>query len=351
MALTQVTTGMVADAAITPAKMQSGGAEFGMISRIINGKMEIAQRGTSFTNPNNIYTLDRWNITNDTTGMVASQSSNAPNGYLNSLLWTNGSGSTPGVSNTNTLAQGIEGFNTTDLAFGTASAQPITLVFWVKSSIAGQRSVSINNASAAPYVSFTRRYIANYTINSANTWEKKIINIPGDTGGSWMVGTNGCAMAIMFDAHSGSNYNGTAGAWGTSQAWRTSSDVDFHSTTGATLQWTGVDLYKGTFTDAIPQAWRTINQEITFCKRYYEVQNGYGCSTSNMYASWRYFNGFTWSVEKRVNPSIQLTILDAYPNNPYSITNGSVDKYQWAFVDQNANNTLMRAEARGNAEF
>ena len=237
------------------------------------------------------------------------------------MLWTNGTGSTPGVGNACTLGQGIEGFNTTDLAFGTASAQAVSLIFWVKSSIAGQRSVTLNNASTSPFTTFTRSYIANYTINSANTWEQKVINIPGDTAGSWMVGTNGCAMAVLFDAHSGTNYNGTAGVWGSTQVWRTSGDANFHGTTSATMQWTGVELRKGTYTAAPSIDYRPYTTEQQLCYRYYFQDSGGGGSVGYMYhASTGDPNVhciYSYKVTMRAIPTITITVSNTTAGTQY----------------------------------
>lgn len=75
-------------------------------NRIINGAMEIAQRGTTFTNqstnssPNGPYTLDRWknNRNGDVPGLTVTQSTDAPEGFINSMRIQRASGNTSNAS-------------------------------------------------------------------------------------------------------------------------------------------------------------------------------------------------------------------------------------------------------------
>ena len=80
MALTQVNLGMVDTAA-------AGG--LGMRNRIINGAMEINQRGSGVVTANASFPVDRMRISNtNVTKYQVEQSSVAPSGFRNSLLAT-----------------------------------------------------------------------------------------------------------------------------------------------------------------------------------------------------------------------------------------------------------------------
>ena len=179
-------------------------------NRIINGAMEIDQRnaGASMV-PVDAYTLDRWEVREDTDGAVTIQQiSDAPTGFKNSARITV---TTADSSLTTTqrlfFRQVIEGNNIADLAWGTASAKTITLSFWVKSSVTGTFSGALGNSGNA------RNYVFTYTINAANTWEYKTITIAGDTSGTWLTDT-GAGVSVFFTLGSGPDYTtSSANSW------------------------------------------------------------------------------------------------------------------------------------------
>jgi hypothetical protein len=188
----------------------------GFRNRIINGAMVIDQRnaGASVTLDNTgwKFAVDRFGAYEDTDGvMTAEQVEDAPTGFYNSLKFTTTTAdSSLAATQRVNVRQCIEGYNTADLAFGTAGASTITVSFWVKSSLTGTfGAVLINNNS-------TRTYPFSYTINSANTWEQKTITVSGDQSGTWLT-TNGIGMQVMFSLGVGSTYRGTAGSWVSSE--------------------------------------------------------------------------------------------------------------------------------------
>ena len=155
-----------------------------MKNRIINGAMLISQRGTSFASSsvtNGDYQLDRWSTwcNNGSANATVAQSSTAPAGFANSLLFTNVTAVTVGSADRAQLIQPIEGFNFYDLGFGTANAKTVTLSFWVNCSLTGQFGGSLQNYAG------NRSYPFAYTITAANTWQQVSITIAGDTSGTW----------------------------------------------------------------------------------------------------------------------------------------------------------------------
>jgi hypothetical protein len=236
-------------------------------NRIINGDMRIDQRNAgasvSVTNGTVTYITDRWNVYEDTSGSISSQrSTTAPDGYSNSILISVvGSGSATAAQACR-LQQRIEGFNFSDLAFGTSSAQSVSISFWVRSSLTGTYSVSIRNGTVA------RSYVATYTISSANTWERKTVTITGDTSGTWIT-DNGVGAIIDFDLGSGSNSNTTAGAWVGSNRANTSAQANWIGTASSTFYITGVQLEQGSTATEFER--RPIGTELALCQRYYEV--------------------------------------------------------------------------------
>lgn len=252
---------------------------FGFRNRIINGDMKIDQRnaGSSInsTAGSTVRPVDRFFVDNFGSGTVACvRSTTAPPGFSNSLSLTVSSPDTPASGDYLLLSQMIEGFNAADLNWGTANAKPITLSFWIRSSVTGVYGAGIRGAS--PFQS----YPFSYTISSANTWEYKTVTIPGPTSGTFDT-TNGAAFQVMFDLGSGTDFSGTANTWQSGSDWRVSGTLSWVSNSGATLFITGIQIESGsTNTDFDLRPYGT---ELTLCQRYLETsyEPGFGVGTTN----------------------------------------------------------------------
>ena len=245
----------------------------GFKNRIINGAMVFDQRnaGAAIASPSDNYTTDRF-YSRQVGGGVASaqQSSTAPTGFTNSLLFTVTTADTSIVTTDRYyVAQFIEGYNIADLAFGTASASSITLSFWVRSSLTGTFGGAIRNSPA------TRSYPFTYTINAANTFEQKTITIAGDTSGTWAT-TNATGMQVVFSLGMGPDYLATAGAWTGGDYLSATGATNVIATNGATFYITGVQLEKGSSATSFDV--RSFSSELQLCQRYFfrnTAEHGY----------------------------------------------------------------------------
>jgi hypothetical protein len=251
-------------------------------NRIINGDMRISQRnGTSSVTPvDGQYTLDRWvTVVTQTSKLSIQQNAGSvtpPTGFTNYLGVTSLSAYSITASDFFTVRQYIEGFNTADLAYGTANAQTVTLSFWVRSSLTGTFGGVIFNSAT------NRTYVFSYTISAANTWEQKTITITGDTTGTWLT-NNGIGLAVDFTLASGSNFTRSAGSWSTS-GFAVTGTTSVVGTNGATFYITGVQLEVGT--SATPFERRLYNQELANCQRYYYRIKASGTNYSMFGPSW-----------------------------------------------------------------
>jgi len=264
----------ITTAATLPAATTIGGINYTpytMKNRIINGDMVISQRyGTSSVTPaNDSYTLDRWKCYQTTASKYSVQqnagSVTPPAGYINYLGITSLSAYSVLSSDYYTLQQVIEGFNCSDLAWGTANAKTITISFWVRSSLTGTFGGAIFNDAG------NRSYPFTYTISSANTWEYETITIPGDTSGTWLT-NNGKGIQLAFSLGAGSTNSGTAGAWaGTFYASATGA-TSVVGTNGATFYVTGVQLEVGSY--ATSYEWLPYGTELALCQRYLPAFGG-----------------------------------------------------------------------------
>jgi hypothetical protein len=298
---------------------------FGFKNRIINGAMVIDQRnaGASVTigsAGNLVYTLDRWAAYCDQNSKFSVQqnagSVTPPVGFSNYLGVTSLSAYSVGSSETFGIQQSIEGFNTADLNWGTASANTIAVSFWVRSSLTGTFGGALRNSAN------TRSYPFSYTINSANTWEQKSITIVGDTTGTWLT-NNGASVKIWFSLGTGSTYSGTAGSWAGSNLLSTTGATSVVGTNGATFYITGVQLEKGSTATSFD--YRPYGTELALCQRYAQKITS---DATAVYA--RYGSGFCYAtttiattipfkVSMRATPS--LTTTGTATN--YAIYNGA----------------------------
>ena len=241
---------------------------FGLKNRIINGDMVIDQRNAgaavSLSNTS-AYTIDRFIAYNVSDGVISvQQTSIAPTGFINSMRTTvTTADASVSAGQYSFFRQNIEGFNVADLGWGTASAQTVTLSFWVRSSVTGTFGGSIQNSAE------DRAYAFTYTINSANTWEKETITIPGDTTGTWLT-TNGVGLRLNFSLGVGSTFSSTANTWVAQTSFNATGSVALLNTLNATFFITGVQLERNT--TATPFEWLPISTELMLCQRYYYKQ-------------------------------------------------------------------------------
>lgn len=291
------------------------GNSLGFRNRIINGDMRIDQRnaGASVAFTNNVYTLDRW-VSVKSSSAVGTVQQNAgavtpPAGFTNYLGVTCTTGATPASGDYNMLWHKFEGFNTADLAWGTASAQPITVSFWVRSSLTGTFAGAVFNSTT-----YANGYLFNFNIPAANTWTFCTVSIPGPTSGTWQTG-NANSITLSFDLGTGSGSFGTAGSWG-AVGYTTSGATRVMATTGATFYITGVQLEAGSV--ATPFERRPYGTELALCQRYYTNSFPAGTAPADSAASGveTIFNAYStaegWSsfvsfpVQMRATPTMVL---------------------------------------------
>jgi hypothetical protein len=286
-------------------------------NRIINGAMVIDQRATPVTTSG--YTVDRfyYNTNVASKGTAAQSTSVYPTGYKASLGFTSSSAYTISSGDYFGFQQPIEGLNVVDLAWGTASAISVTISFWVYSSLTGTFGGSLRNSAA------NRSYVFSYTINNANTWEQKTVNIIGDTSGTWLT-TNGVGIFVNFSIGQGSTNSGIAGSWSGSNYTGPTGQTSVVGTNGATFYITGIQLEVGS--QATSFDYRDYGRELMLCQRYFVnyagtniAMNPSGSNGNNANSAW------IFGVPMRSAPtSSNITgIIQSYTTN-YTLTSVSL---------------------------
>lgn len=296
-----------------------GGGSFGAKNKIINGRMEVAQRGASFVAvAGGAYTLDRWRydksastavhtVSQDSTDVpTAVQAGTLFNYSLRLNLTTADTAIAAGdfVG----LTQLIEGYNYASIAQNT-----FTLSFWVKATLAGIYCVAFRNSGG------DRSYIAEYTINATNTWERKTISVSASpSAGTWDY-TTGVGLRLNFTLAAGATFQTTAGTWNVGNFFATANQVNGVNTGATDFRVTGVQIEAGV--TATPFENKVFSSEVSLCQRYYEksfslattpVQNAgvgtgeYGYTASLAGALTERAPSVPFKVTKRATPTVTL---------------------------------------------
>lgn len=351
------------------------GGGFAFRNRIINGGMVIDQRnaGASVSTPSltySVYTLDRWAYEFSQAAKATIQqnagSVTPPTGFSNYLGITSTSAYSVTSGDYFGVAQRVEGFNISDLGWGTANAQTITLSFWVRSSLTGTFGGSLRNSGNG------RSYPFTYTISSANTWTQISITIAGDTSGTWLT-NNGTGITLNFGLGVGTTASGTAGAWASANYNSATGATSVVGTNAATWYITGVQLEKGSTATSFD--YRPIGTEIALCQRYYCKTFEIGTAPGNNITSTGSLKGATrhgsstepsanWKfpVSMRASPTVTLYNTGSGTAGQWSAdgtsTSSANARSQWIGTEGcamdntgNAFNNISNIQASASAEL
>ena len=274
---------------------------------IINGAMNVAQRGTSFTATNQLG-LDRWFLRENTDGALTfSQDSTSPDGFSKSLkVNVDTADSSIGSSQFAYLAQRIEGFNIDNFAFGSSAAKTIVLSFYVRCSVTGKFGGAVTNGG-----NNDRSFAFTYDVNSANTWERKSVTIVGDTTGTWNI-DNSQEMAVFWSLGAGSGVKKAEGSWDATASVQSASEAGVELIGNASATWfiTGVQLEVGQNPTSFEH--EPVERTLAKCQRYYEIL-GAVASTNSMtgtvtvgqdFANRKTIGPYFYKTEKRAAPTI-----------------------------------------------
>jgi hypothetical protein len=284
---------------------------------LINSAMRVAQRGTSSTAAS-YKTVDRFfyssaNLDNHAFTQTQQAVTDLA-GFTNSWrITTTTAESAIAADELVYVAQKIEAQNLQKLAYGTSSAKRVTLSFYVKSSVTGTFSTNLYQTDDSRIVN------SEYTISSANTWERKEITYPADQTGV-IDNNNGTGLYVTWILASGSNWKGNAAT-----AWEVYSTNNWSgagtytdaviTTINSTWEITGVQLEIGDV--ATPFEHEDIGTTLAKCKRYFEnVEFDNYVIFGNSYTTTQFvLPQIIWKVEKRTAPTLTFPTIGTSSGN------------------------------------
>jgi hypothetical protein len=210
----------------------------------------------------------------------------------------------PAAADVVNVNQSLEGLDVQRIAKGTASAQQLTLSFWVKSNVTGTYVFNLRD------IDNTRQVSSAYTIGASATWEKKTVTLPADATG---VLDNDNAASITLQFWLGAGSDRTSGTLRTAWASQTAADLAVGQTNLAAAtdnywQVTGVQLEVGPV--ATPFEFKSFGQELRECQRYFwRMVNGTNqpMGVGAYYSSAAVFDHVVLPVQMRIAPSLVAT--------------------------------------------
>jgi hypothetical protein len=229
---------------------------------IINGNFDFYQRGNLFVSAaNGIYTADRFKYEKSGT-MVHDIAADSDVPDVFSTLALNVDCTTADASiaagDFTVITYKVEGHDIQPLA-----GKTMTLSFYVKDTKTGIHCVAFKNGNQ------DRTYIAEYTIDVADTWEKKTITLDHNIAGTWDY-TDGVGMDIMFILTAGSTFHTTPNTWQSGNFLSTSNQVNSCDSASNNFKLSQVQLVEGKESLPFKLAGKTIGGELSLCQRYYE---------------------------------------------------------------------------------
>lgn len=340
LAADAVTNAKIADEAIQTENIKDEYTEIqgGSFDRnlLMNGDMSINQRKSgatgSYADPTDgNFGLDRWKMWNNNDGAATfSQETTVPSGtrfeYSQKIEVTTADTSIA-AGQYLALAQYVEGLRHKRMGFGASGAKTSYISFWVRSSLTGTYCYSIRNNTP------NRSFVKEFTIDTADTWEKKTFSIAGDTGGTWQTtrATTGAIHQISLTM--GSTFQGTADSWQGSNVVGTSNQVNLMASTHD-FYITGWQVED---TEHTPFQFLSYHDNLRNCQRFYlksypfdnepgvaaNAARGQTRVHSDQASTGRYPWSEKWPVEMASNPTVTL-----YPGRTgVSATAGNVTAY------------------------
>ena len=252
----------------------NGGQIGGRRNIIINGAMNVAQRGTSVTSSSGVGSVDRVQFSYGNIAAhipqsqvnVSSGTTPYTNGFRKAFKVTNGSQGSAGSDDYVVILYRVEAQDLATSGWNyTSSSSYVTLSYWVKSSVAQNFYVTLKSGDGTP-----QKYATETGSLSADTWTKVTKTIPGNSNLQFD-NDNGEGLELEWSLYRGTDATGSMSlnAWAAhSNSVRTPDQTaTWFQTNSATFELTGIQLEVGS--QATPFEHRSFGEELALCQRYF----------------------------------------------------------------------------------
>ena len=278
---------------------------------IINGAMNVAQRGTSSTGvgaSDGYFVCDRWKIAQNSFAgrLTMTQDSSAPSGFANSTkLACTTTDTSIAAGELLLFRQIIEGQNLQAFAKGTSDAKPFAVSFYVKGNASATYVCELEDTDNSRTVS--------KSFSVTTDWTRVELSFPADTTGAFD-DDNAASLQFQIWLHAGSTWssgtlNSSAFA-STTNANRAVGISSFFDSTDRTFFITGVQLEVGQNPTEFEH--EPFERTLTKCQRYYEIMSiTQGTSSlagvvtvGQNTAARKTIGPYVYKTEKRATPTI-----------------------------------------------
>jgi hypothetical protein len=299
---------------------------------IINGAMDFWQRGTSFAAATSgTYAADRFLVTkNGTMVHTISKDTDVPTLAQSGFNFAASYKLTLTTAQASLSAGQWAGFShrIEGQVFAPLAGRTMTLSFWVKAALIGTYSVAFVNGNQ------TRSYVKTYTINAANTWEKKTVTLTHDASGTWDY-TTGLGISVMFMIAS-TQQSLTEGAWVDGLFLGFGTQTNGVQSTATSFNFTGIMLEEGEQPSQFERAGTNAIGELSLCYRYFEKSydltvNPGALNSSGVVSTLANSTGsidtyVSFKVTKRATPTVISYSPTTGASGVYADNTGGVDR-------------------------
>ena len=261
--------------ALTTVRPEGMGFNTGRRNLVINGAMQVAQRGTSsaVTTSSGYFTADRFRttVTSDSAGRHTQSQATITDlpGFANAIkLDCTTADTSIAAGELLVLATRFEGQDLQQLQKGTSSAKSVTVSFYAKGT-AKTYMCELTDFDNG------RHNTQQFTVSTS--WTRHSLTFVGDTTGT-LDDDNALSLILSFWLHAGSTYSGgtyTANTWASTTTANRAAGIDsFFSSTDNELFITGVQMELGD--NASDFEHRSFGEELALCQRYCQVRSSEG---------------------------------------------------------------------------
>tara|TARA_R110000765_G_scaffold73700_1_gene144447 strand:+ start:70 stop:1644 length:1575 start_codon:yes stop_codon:yes gene_type:complete len=307
---------------------------------VINGAMNVSQRGSNaailagFDSTTNSYGPDRFLMSGGGTpqnrGEIEHVLAGGPTGFPSFFRYDVTTAESAVASAEFTAMQHrIEGYSLNRLSWGNAAAKDVTLSFYMRSPKTGTHCVGLGQSS-------NRYQVKEFTVASADTWEKHSLTFPGDTSGSMNVASTE-GLRIFWPIIAGGAYNVSADTWTAGGPWlKTSNQQNLADSTSNNIDLTGVQLEIGDVaTDFEHEDYgTTLNKCYRYLKRFVFAGDENFCVGFADSATSTKYGFFATGVEFRASPTWSVsnaadfqTLSDSNADNTTALSFSQTGKW------------------------